>query len=56
VANGTLFLVATKDGQIRVTQLDVALSQVQPNTQGFEALAKMEPKIAKFIAEASGQK
>ena len=52
LANGTLFLASTKDGQVRVTQLDVSLSQVQPNTQGFEALAKKEPRIAKFIAEA----
>jgi hypothetical protein len=56
LANGTLFLVSTKDGQLRVTQLDVDLSQVQPNQQGFEALAKKQPKIAKFIAAASGPK
>jgi hypothetical protein len=29
---------------------------VQPNAQAFEALAKNEPTVAKFIAEASGQK
>ncbi|MBI3411598.1 MAG: hypothetical protein HY040_24990 [Planctomycetes bacterium] len=56
LADGGLFLLSTKDGQVRVTQLDVDLSQVQANTQGFEALAKKEPRIAKFIAEASGQK
>jgi hypothetical protein len=56
LANGKLFLLSTKDGQLGVTQLDVDLSQVQPTTRGFEALAKKEPRIAKFIAEASGQK
>jgi hypothetical protein len=56
MANGALFLLSTKDGQLRVTQLDVDLSQVQGGTQGFEALAKKEPRIGKFIAEASGQK
>ncbi len=56
LANGTLFLVSTKGGRVRVTQLDVDLSRVQPNAQAFEALAKNEPTIAKFIAEASGEK
>jgi hypothetical protein len=56
LANGALFLLSTKDRQLRVTQLHVDLSHVQGSTQGFEALAKKEPRIAKFIAEASGQK
>jgi hypothetical protein len=56
LAKGTLLLVSTKDGQVHVTQLDVDLSQVQPNTRGFEALAKKDPRIAQFIAEASGHK
>jgi hypothetical protein len=53
LANGTLFLVSTKAGQVRVTQLDVDLSTVQPGKQGLEAFAKKEPRVAKFIAEAS---
>ena len=56
LANGTLFLVSTKDGQVRVTQLDVDLSKVQSDKQGFEGFANTQPKIAKFIAEAAGQK
>jgi len=56
LANGTLFLVSTKGGQVRVTQLDVDLSRVRPNAQAFEALTKNEPTIAKFIADAAGQK
>jgi hypothetical protein len=56
LANGTLFLVSTKGGQVRVTQLDVDLSKVQPNKEGFEALAKNDPKISQFIAEATGEK
>src|SRR5262245_17192821 len=56
LANGTLLHVSTTDGQLRVTQLDVDLSQVQPNQQGFEALAKRQPNIAKFLAEASEPK
>jgi hypothetical protein len=56
LAIGTLFLVSTKGGQVRVTQLDVDLSKVKPDKQGFEALVKKEPRVAQFIADASGQK
>jgi hypothetical protein len=56
LANGTLFLVSTKGGQIRVTQLDVDLSQVQPDKQGFEAFAKEQPRIAQFFADGAGRK
>src|SRR5262249_13756183 len=56
LANDTRLPVSTTGGQVRVTQLDVDLSRVRPNAQAFEALAKNEPTIAKFIAEASGQK
>jgi len=56
LANGTLFLVSTKGGQVQVMQLDVDLSKVQSDRQGFEAFAKNQPKVAQFIAEASGQK
>jgi hypothetical protein len=52
LANGTLFLVSTKGGQVQVTQLDVDLSKVQSDKQGFEAFANTQPKVAKFIAEA----
>jgi hypothetical protein len=55
LANGTLFLVSTKGGQVRVTQLDVDLSKVQTDKLGFEAFANGQPKVAQFIAEA-GQK
>lgn len=58
LADGTLLLVSTKGGQVRVTQLDVDLSKVQANSSGetrkaFEGIAKNEPRVAKFIAEAS---
>jgi len=56
LANGTLFLMSIKAGKLEVTQLDVDLSQVQANAHGFHALAKMEPKIARFFAEAAGNK
>ena len=56
LANGTLFLVSTKGGQVQVTQLDVDLSKVQSDKQGFEAFANTQPKVAKFIGEAAGQK
>jgi hypothetical protein len=56
LSNGTLMLVSTKGGQVRVTQLDVDLSNVEANKRGFEALAKNEPRVAKFIAEASQKK
>lgn len=55
-ANGTLFLVSTQDGQVRVTQLDVDLSKIQPDKQGFEAFAKNEPRVAQFIADVAGRK
>ena len=58
LADGTLLLVSTKGGQVRVTQLDVDLSKVQTTSSGetkkaFESMAKNEPRVAKFIAEAS---
>ena len=56
LADGTLFLVSTKGGKVRVTQLDVDLSKVQSDKQVFEAFAKNQPKVAQFIADASGQK
>jgi hypothetical protein len=56
LANGTLFLVSTRGGKVRVTQVDVDLSKVQSDKQGFEAFAKNEPTVARFIAESSGQK
>jgi hypothetical protein len=56
LANGTLFLVSTKGGQIRVTQLDVDLSKVQSDRHGFEAFANTQPRVAQFIAEAARQK
>ena len=56
LANGSLFLLTTKDGKVGVTQLDVDLSQVRADAPGFDALAKKEPTIAKFVAEAAGQK
>jgi hypothetical protein len=56
LAKGTLILVSTKDTKVQVTQLDVDLSKLEPDKKGFEALAKEQPKVAKFIAEVSGQK
>jgi hypothetical protein len=56
LVNGTLFLVSTKGGKVRITQLDVDLSRVKPGKEGFEAFAKTEPRVAQFIAEASAQK
>jgi hypothetical protein len=56
LAIGTLFLVSTKGGQVRVRQLDVDLSKVRPDKKGFEALAENQPQVAKFIAEASWRK
>jgi hypothetical protein len=56
LAHGTLFLVSTKGGQVRVTQLDVDLSKVQSDKQGLEAFAKTQPKVAQFIAQAAGSK
>ena len=56
LAKGTLLLVSTKGGEVRVTQLDVDLSKVEPNEKGFQGLAKKHEKLAKFIADASRQK
>src|SRR5262245_47185349 len=56
LAKGTLLLVSTKGGEVRVTQLDVDLSKVEPKENGIQALAKKHEKLAKFIAEASEQK
>ena len=56
LAKGTLLLVSTKGAEVRVTQMDVDLSKVEPNEKGFEGLAKKHPTIAEFIREASGDK
>ena len=56
LAKGTLLLVSTKGGEVRVTQLDVDLSKVEANEKGFQELAKKHEKLAKFIADASNQK
>ena len=56
LGKGTLLLVSTKGGKVRVIQLDVDLSKVVPNEKGFQGLAKKHEKLAKFIAAASDQK
>jgi hypothetical protein len=56
LAKGTLLLVATKGGEVRVTQLDVDLSKVEANEKGFRGLAKKHRKIAEFIREDSADK
>jgi len=56
LAAGTLFLVSTKGVQVRVTQLGVDLSGLRCDRQGYEDFAKTQPKVAQFVAEASGQK
>ena len=56
LANGTLFLVSARGGQVRVTQLDVDLSGVEPSKRGLEAFAKKEQRVAQFIAEARRKK
>src|SRR5262245_18620806 len=56
LSKGTLLLVSTRGGELRVTQLDVDLSKVEPNEKGFQGLAKKHEKVAKFIADASHQK
>jgi hypothetical protein len=56
LAKGALFLVSTKDGPVRITQLNIDLSNLRADKQAFEALAKNEPKIAQFIAIAAGKK
>jgi hypothetical protein len=56
LAKGMLLLVSTKGGDIRVTQLDVDLSKVEPNGKGLQGLAKKHETLAKFSADASDQK
>jgi hypothetical protein len=56
LAKGAVFLVSTKANKVQVKQLDVDVSSLQPNQRGLEALAKEEPRIAKFIGDASRQK
>jgi hypothetical protein len=56
LTNGALFLVSTRSGQIRVTQLNVDLSQLRPDQQGFESLVRGDLSVAKFVAEATGRR
>jgi hypothetical protein len=56
LANGTLILVSTKGGQVRVTQVNVDMSRLTPDDRGLTALAQSQPKVAQFLAEATGQR
>jgi hypothetical protein len=56
LAKGTFLLVSTKDGEVRVSQLDLDLSKVEPNERAFQALAGKHPRIAEFIRGASREK
>jgi len=57
LSNGSLFLVSTKGGQVRVNQLDADLSSFPTQRRGnmqvaFKDWAKGEPKVAQFLADA----
>jgi hypothetical protein len=56
LANGIVFLVSTRGGQVRVTQLDLDLSKVEAHKRGFEAFANSQPRVAEFVSDAIGGK
>ena len=57
LSKGSVFLVSTKGGQVRVEQLDADLSSFPTQRRGnmqtaFKDWAKGEPKVGQFLAEA----
>jgi hypothetical protein len=55
LARGALFLVATRGGEIRVSQIDRDLSGLQAGREGLEVLARDVPEITRFVAKAANQ-
>lgn len=51
-AAGTLFLVSTKGGQIQTRQLKRDWSGLRPDEASFAKVAKEDPHIVRFVAEA----
>jgi hypothetical protein len=56
MAKGALFLVSTKGGKTEVQQLSRDLAPFNPDKEGLERLAKEDPDVARFVAEAGKRK
>ena len=54
LANGALFLVTSKEGAIRVVQLQRDFSALETTNAAVEALAGSDEDIAAFVAAAGG--
>lgn len=56
LAKGALFLVSTDGGKTGVQQLSRDLVPFNPDKEGLERLAKEDPDVARFVAEAGKRK
>jgi hypothetical protein len=53
LAKGSLFLISTRDGQVRVRQLQRDLLKVKPDQEALESLLKNDPDVGPFFAEGA---
>jgi hypothetical protein len=56
MAKGALFLVSTKGGKTGVQQISRDLTPFNPDKESLERLAKEDPDVARFVAEAGKPK
>jgi hypothetical protein len=50
-AGGSVFLISTA-GQVRVNEVQHDLSQLKSDSESLKALAREDPAVARFLAEA----
>ena len=51
LADGTLFIVTIKSGDLEITQLQRDLSSVQPGHESCLAFAQSDPDLARFVSD-----
>jgi hypothetical protein len=51
LADGTLFIVTTANGELEITQLQRDLSGVQPDRESCLAFAQSDPDLARFVSD-----
>lgn len=51
LADGTLFIVTTENGELEITQLQRDLSGVQPGRESCLAFARSDPDLARFVSD-----
>jgi hypothetical protein len=56
LSRGALFLVTVENDKAKIRQLERDLSAVEPSQKGLETLAKTDPEVARFVADAAKAK